>query len=212
MKKLINTLFSLFILVGLVAPLAAAPSFEAGKHYNVVSPPQAGAEGERVQVIEFFLYTCPHCYRLEPHIKKWLETKPANVDFVRIPAMFKRPTLIMHAKTYYALELMGVAPEVHEKVFDAIHVSKKPLKNQAAVEAHLSDQGINIEQYRKAMKSFAVQANASRAARLLERFAIRGVPSIIVDGKYHASGLEGDVMVQVTDFLIDKVQKTKGTQ
>lgn len=209
MKKFITTLLRMLILASFAGPLSAAPDFKEETHYKVVSPPQAGAEAGRIQVIEFFLYTCPHCDRLEPHLKKWLETKPDNVDFIRIPAMFKRATLIMHAKTYYALELMGVAPEVHDGIFDAIHAKKLQLNTQAEVEKHLSGQGVDITQYRKAMKSFAVQANASRADRLLKRFDIRGVPSIIVDGKYHASGLEGGTMVQVTNFLIDKVQKEK---
>jgi thiol:disulfide interchange protein DsbA len=214
MKKLFNALFLLFIVIGLTTPAVAAPTpaIKAGEHYNVVTPPQAGGEGERIQVIEFFLYSCGHCYRLEPHMKKWLETKPANVDFIRIPAMFKRATLIMHAKTYYALELMGVPQAVHDGIFDSIHVKKKGLKTQADVEAQLKGLGVDIEQYRKAMKSFAVQANASRAARLLDRFNIRGVPAIIVDGKYHASGLEPDFLVKVTDHLIDKVKEQKGSQ
>lgn len=214
MKKLFNSLFALFLVIGLTTPALAAPTptIKAGEHYNAITPPQAGGEGERIQVIEFFLYTCPHCYRLEPHMKKWLETKPANVDFIRIPAMFKRATLIMHAKTYYALELMGVAQEVHDGIFEELHAKKKNLNSQADMEAHLKDQGVDIGQYRKAMKSFAVQANASRAARLLDRFNIRGVPAIIVDGKYHASGLEGGFLVKVTDHLIDKVKEQKGSK
>ncbi len=212
MKKLFATFLYTLLLTTFVAPLSAAPEFKEGTHYQLVTPPQAGGKDGRIQIREFFLYTCPHCYRLEPHLKKWLESKPENVDFDRIPAMFKRSTLIMHANTYYALELMGAAPAVHEGIFDALHAKKLKLNSQADVESYLEGQGIDIARYRKSMKSFGVKANAGRAEQLLRKFDIRGVPAIIVDGKYLVSGLEGGPMVQVTNFLIDKVQKEKAAK
>jgi len=209
MKKLIVLFFHALLLASFAGPASAAPGYEEGTHYKAINPPQAGAEGNRVQIIEFFLYSCPHCDKLEPHLKKWQESKPDNVDFVRIPAMFKRPKLIMHAKTYYALELMGVAPEVHDSVFHAIHAKGNPLNTQSDMEKYLGNQGVNVEQYKKSMASFAVQANVRRAEKLLGRFDIRGVPAIIVDGKYLVSGMEGGLMVNVTNHVIDKVQKQK---
>ena len=213
MKKLITRMSHILLLMLVAIPLqAVATEFVEGTHYKAVNPPQPGGEGGRVQVIEFFLYTCPHCYHLEPHMKQWEANKPENVDFIRIPAMFNRSTLIMHAKTYYALELMGVPAEVHDGIFDAIHAKKARLNTQADVEAQLETQGVNIEQFRKAMRSFGVQANAKRAEKLLQRFNIRGVPAVIVDGKYLASGLKPAAMIQVTDHLIDKVSQQKGAK
>jgi len=69
---------------------------------------------------------------------------------------------------------------------------------------------VDIDAYRKAMKSFAVQTQARRAAVLAERFDVRGVPAIVVDGKYRTGGLEAEMMMQVTDFLIGKVEVEKG--
>lgn len=186
--------------------------FEEELHYFSIIPEQPGGEGDRVQVVEFFWYACPHCYQLEPHLNKWLEKKPDNVDYVSIPAMFNRPNVIMHAKTFYALKLMGLAEQLHDKIFSAIHTDNMKLNTQEEMESFLASQDVDIEAYRKAMKSFAVQTQARRAAVLAERFDIRGVPAIVVDGKYRTGGLEGNLMMQVTDYLIDRAREEKGAK
>jgi thiol:disulfide interchange protein DsbA len=209
MKKILLSLFLILFSVAAVLPLQAASKFEEELHYFSIIPEQPGAEGNRIQVVEFFWYACPHCYEVEPHIRKWLEKKPEHVDFVRIPAMFNRSNVIMHAKTYYALLLMGMADELSDPIFRAIHEQKRGLNTQEEMEEFLEEQGVDIQAYRKAMKSFAVQTQARRAAVLAQRFDIRGVPAIVVDGKYRTGGLEGGTLMQVTDFLIGEVGKEK---
>ena len=209
MKKL-STLLVSALLISLMAFTAQAEQkFEEELHYFSVIPEQPGGEGDRVQMVEFFWYGCPHCFTLEPHLKSWLSKKPDNVDFVRIPAMFNRPEVILHAQTYYALELMGVIDEVHGKLFEAINEDRRPLKTQAQMEEFLDEQGVDLESYRKSMKSFAVQTQARRAAVLASRFDVRGVPAIVVDGKYRTGGLQPGLMLEVTDYLIGRVAEEK---
>ena len=210
MKRFIAYTLMMLTLIFAGAAHAEAEKFEEELHYFSVIPEQPGGEGERVQVVEFFWYACPHCYDLEPHLKSWLKKKPDYVDYVAIPAMFNRENVIMHAKTYYALNLMGLVDPLHEKLFDAVHRDRIRLNTPDEMEAFLEKEGVDIEAYRKAMKSFAVQTQARRAAVLADRFDIRGVPAIVVDGKYRTGGMDGPTMMEVTDFLIDKVRKEKG--
>lgn len=213
MKKNILSLSLLLISLFVMVPAHSAdPRFEEDLHYFSIFPEQPGAEGDRVQVVEFFWYACPHCYTLEPHLNKWLEKKPEHIEFVRIPAMFSRANVIMHAKTYYALKLMGIADKLHETIFSAIHDDKNRLNTQSEMEELLEENGVDIEAYRKAMKSFAVQVQAKRAAVLAERFDVSGVPAIVVDGKFRTSGLEGNTLMQVTDYLIDMVASEKSAK
>ncbi|MES9844463.1 MAG: thiol:disulfide interchange protein DsbA/DsbL [Candidatus Sedimenticola sp. PURPLELP] len=209
MKKRVIAL-SLVLISSLFALTAQAETkFEEDLHYFEVIPEQPGAEKGRVQVLEFFWYGCGHCYNLEPHLNNWLSKKPENVDFVHIPAMFNRPNVVLHAKTFYALKLMGMADKMHEKIFVAMHEAKRRLDTQGAMESFLEEHEVDVDAYRKAMKSFAVQTQARRAAILAQRFNVQGVPTLVVDGKYTTSGLHGDVMMEVTDYLIDKVGKAK---
>ncbi len=194
----------------LAAQVNAETRFEEELHYFSVIPEQPGAEGGRVQVKEFFLYTCPHCFNLEPHLDNWLLNRPKNVDFDRVPAMFKNPSVQMQAKTYYALKLLGVAEELHAKIFHAIHEEGKKLATQVEMEDFLENEGVDLAAYRKAMKSFAVQTQARRAEVLADRYDVRGVPAMVIDGKYRTTGLNGQAMMEVTDYLIDKVEQEKG--
>jgi thiol:disulfide interchange protein DsbA len=205
MKK---TLF-LLSLVFFPMLLAAAPEFEEDLHYSAVIPSQPGGEGGRVQVMEFFLYGCSHCYQLESHIKEWLKTKPEYVDFVKVPVMSSRPDVALYTKTFYALELMGISGEIHEKIFYAIHEERRDLGTREKMEQFLDKQGIDLAAYRNAMGSFAVQTQARRAGVLSRRFGVRSVPAMAVDGKYITGGLNGTTMMQVVDYLVEKTRKEK---
>ena len=196
----------------LVLPQAWAESkYDEELHYFAIFPSQPGGEGDRVQVLEFFWYACPHCYDLEPHLEAWLKNKPDNIDFDRVPAMFQRSDVVMQAKTYYALRLMGLDEKLNEVIFHTIHKQDNKLLTQEEMEKLLSGHGVDLDAYRKAMKSFAVQTQARRAAVLAERFDVRGVPAIVVDGKYRTGGLDARLTMEVTDYLIDRVKKERLT-
>jgi thiol:disulfide interchange protein DsbA len=211
MKKQLISLGFLWLALLLAAPIQAEEKFEEDLHYFIVFPEQPGGEGDRVTVVEFFLYSCPHCYRLEPHLKKWLEKKPEYIDYVSIPATFDRPDVMLYAKTYYALQLMGVVDTLHDRLFDAVSGEKRNLGTQTQMEDFLAENLIDLDAYRKALGSFAVQTQIRRAAVLASHFDISGVPAIVVDGKYRTSGVEGSKLMEVTDYLIDRVREEKAT-
>jgi thiol:disulfide interchange protein DsbA len=213
-KQPLYRMLSLLVLLFLAGSVHAQTAFEEDVHYFSIIPEQPGAEGDRVQVIEFFWYACPHCYKLEPNLNAWAKNKPDNVDFVRIPAMFKRADVVLHAKTFYALMLMGIEEELNVGIFETIHEKGNKLATPDAMESFLADKGVDLDAYRKAMKSFAVQTQSRRAEVLANRFDIRGVPAFVVDGKFRTSGLEGDAQMRAIDFLIDKVvtEKQAGKQ
>jgi len=79
MKKV---LFALFMLITAVAQ--AAPVEGEGKDYTRLPVQQPVANPHKVEVIEFFSYTCVHCYELDPSLENWAKKKPADVDFKRV--------------------------------------------------------------------------------------------------------------------------------
>ncbi|HMD59270.1 MAG TPA: hypothetical protein VKG66_05740, partial [Steroidobacteraceae bacterium] len=80
----------------------------------------------RIEVIEVFWYACPHCYSLEPYLNSWLKTKPANVDFVRVPIMGSE-VHGAHARLFYTLQALGKEDALHAKVLAAIFEQKNGL-------------------------------------------------------------------------------------
>jgi len=187
---------------------AQAAPFEEGVPYHWVAPERA--PGDKVEVIEFFWYGCPHCFAFEPIIEKWEETKPEDVEFVKMPATFERPEVQMHAKTFYALELMGVPSQIHVDIMDEMHNNKNRLSTQGDMEAFLSTKGVDIAAFRNAIDSFAVYVKVQRAAQLAQRYGVSGVPSLVVDGQYRNGNLKSyDEMIELLNFLIQQARENR---
>lgn len=205
-----NKLLSVFLLAFVVWAAPAAAEFEENVNYIAIQPePEQGKPGDKIEVIEFFMYGCPHCYHFDPTIKAWEKTKAPDVEFVRIPAMFGRH-FNLHAQAYYALEAMGESERLHDAFFAEIHERKNPMKTREAVEAFVQGQGVDLEKFREAMSSFAVAAKTNRAAALLRRYSIRSVPSLVIDGRYRSGrGLSFKDMTRLADFLVAKVREDR---
>ena len=69
---------------------ALADGFREGEDYTRL-PNATAAGSERVEIIEFFSYGCPHCAHLEPHLQEWKANgKSANVELRRIPVAWNK--------------------------------------------------------------------------------------------------------------------------
>ncbi len=201
------------ILCGLCLMLVwpvAAKTYDENQDYTLILPePDHGRPGDRIEVIEFFMHGCSHCFRFEPKLETWLQTKPADVEFVRIPAMFGRH-FDLHARVYYALQSLGLAESLHHAWFEEIHVNGNALKTRQAIETFLQAHGVDQAQFDQAMRSFSVQVQLNRASTLLRRYDIRSVPAIVVDGRYkNVRGLHHPDMLLLTDTLVTRVRQQR---
>jgi len=186
-----------------------AADFEAGKAYHNIVPAQPTNSGDKIEVVEVFSYACSHCFRFEPHLKRWLKGIPDNVQFVHMPAIFN-DRLELYARAYYAAEVLGELDKVHEAFFDAIHVQKRPLNSQDAIVELAAEKGVDQKRFEKAFRSFTVDAKVRRAKELGSRYGISATPSMVVNGKYRmdpsmTGGFGG--MLKVVDHLIEKESK-----
>ncbi len=196
---------------------APTADYAEGIDYAAVVPALAGASDGKVKVVELFWYGCPHCFQFEPHIHKWLENKPANVEFERIPAVFMKdgkpnPSWELHARAYYTADVMGVLEKTHAPLFDAIHVKKKRLNTKEALRAIFVAQGVDGAEFDASFNSFAVNGLVANAIRKTQEYGIDGVPSLAVQGKYRIGGrMAGsyDNMLKITDFLVAREAAAK---
>ncbi|MCK4587775.1 MAG: hypothetical protein KAU29_10545, partial [Gammaproteobacteria bacterium] len=86
---LFSVSFFMLALVAVTTTTSFAATYNAGEHYEVISPAQPTSSKDKIEVVEMFWYGCPHCFRLEPFVERWLKRKPANVKFVRMPGVFR---------------------------------------------------------------------------------------------------------------------------
>ena len=179
----------LLVAVALVAaPFAAdAQQWVEGQHYRALSNPQPPEQAGTIEVAEFFWYGCPSCYALEPHLRTWLETKPADVVFTRYAASLSQAWRV-HARAYYTAESLGVVDQVHGALFDAIHQNRRPLADAKEIgEVFQKAAGIDADTFQRAYDSFGVETRLRKGDQLSRRFQINGVPTLIVNGKWVTS-------------------------
>lgn len=194
------------ILVLAWAMTVQAQTYVEGEHYTKLNKAQATQSGNKVEVIEFFWYGCPHCYKFEPTVAKWKKNKPANVHFIRVPAPLN-PSWMPHTKAYYALEIMGKGEQYHEALFNAIHVDRKRIFDMDAITNFLVGLGVDENAFNSSINSFAVETRARQAQQLSKNHQLNGVPMMAVNGKYTISAQQAggyQKMIDITNYLVNK--------
>ena len=201
--------------VSALAACAAAPAWSApeafkdGKDYLTLKQ-RAPVESDKgkVEVVEFFWYSCPHCNAFEPELNAWLAKLPPQVDFKRVPVRF-RADFEPQQRLYYTLDAMGQLPKLHGKVFHAIHVERNPLTTAAAIFEWAAKQGVDRTAFETTFNSFGVVGKAKRAAQLQEAYQVEGVPALGVAGRFYVDGgLAGSMnrALQVVDHLVKQIR------
>ncbi len=184
--------------------------FHEDLHYKKVPTQQPTQSGkDRIEVVEMFFYACPHCNKLDPTLDTWLETKAEDVDFMRMPAIIG-PTWSIQAKAFYVAEALGMGDEIRKKLFKSIHEDGKQYYNEYTMMTFFSKQGVDSDRFIELYESKDIAEKSSRAREKTVRYGIRGVPAIIVNGKYYtATYLTRDhkELLEVVDFLIEKERK-----
>jgi thiol:disulfide interchange protein DsbA len=191
--------------------LAQGPAkFVAGKDYiKLGRAVPTETETGKIEVIEFFWYSCGHCNSFEPAFAQWVKNVPKDVVVRRMPVAF-RDDFAPQQRLYFALEAMGLLEKLHSKVFQAIHGERLPLNTDASILTWIEKQGVDKTKFADTAKSFGVASKLKRAVQLQNDFKIEGVPSLGVAGKYYIDGTSAGSMdraLQVTDSLLAQVRQ-----
>ncbi len=204
-----HSLLALSLAIAATFNPAQAASETVG--YELVTPAQPTHDVNKVEVIEFFWYGCPHCFDFEPTLAKWVKTLPKNVEFIRQPAVFSEQWG-KHAKAYYTAEALGVVDKIHADFFDAIQVKKEHLETEEQLAKFFVAHGVSETDFKAAFNSFPIDMKVRQAGTLAAKYGITGVPAIVINGKYKTSGpLAGshEKMIEVMNRLIAQESAVK---
>jgi protein dithiol oxidoreductase (disulfide-forming) len=209
MRKLSAVIF-LAVAAFALSGVSNAEEFRVNADYTMVSPPVPAAGPGKVQVVELFWYGCPHCFHFDPILDGWLEDKPANVEFVRLPAIFNNPRWKLHAQAFYTAEVLEIMNKFHKPFFNAVQNQHRKMATKDEIGKFFEQLDVDAKTFDDAFESFAVQTKVRRAADLTRQYNIDGVPTIIVNGKYRVeAGLAKSYerMISITDGLIARETK-----
>jgi protein dithiol oxidoreductase (disulfide-forming) len=188
--------------VGLPA-FSQEPRARAGLDYRQIEA-QPVASSERIEVIEFFWYGCPYCFRLQQPLEHWLARKPADVELRRIPAIF-RESWVPHARLYYTLDALGETDRLHSQVYESFHIDRENLNTAHGTAQWAARHGIDRERWLNAYRSEEVERAIEASRESTRRYAIRGTPSLVVDGRYLTSSGMTETVAGVIPILEDLI-------
>ncbi|WP_372591376.1 thiol:disulfide interchange protein DsbA/DsbL [Guyparkeria sp.] len=202
-----STRLPALLILGVSLTLAGTASAAEGEGYREVTTSVESPEG-KVLVQEFFWYGCPHCYHLEAEIEPWLDDLDDDVVFERRALALGQHWLPL-TQAFYAAQALGAVEQTHTAVFDAIHRHERKLVDADSIADFYAEQGVDRDEFLDAYRGFAVSNHVRKASQIADEAGVRGVPSILVDGRYLVTGrLAGGnaQMVEVVDELIDHVR------
>lgn len=206
MKKMIKAALLLSASLLPLSSMAMPEAFIDGVHYNATPTRLATSDDTKIEVIELFSYSCPHCFQLDPLVQEWKETLPENVTFTHVPAIF-RDSWLQLARVFYAAQATGDLEKLHPLLFNAIHVEKRQLQTEEQLLDFIAEQDIDRDAFAKVMKSPFVVAKVNTALILSQTSGITGVPAMVVNGQYRTNAVIAGgkaELLDVVDFLIQK--------
>lgn len=167
-----------------ISPMAAAQEPAPNSYVTLGQSVPSDSLG-KVEVLEFFAYSCPHCAVMEPLVEQWSNTLEDNIVLKRVPVAFNAGMGDLQ-RTYFVFEALDRL-DLHPKLFTAIHQEKRSLFDKKGLRKWAEEQGISAEDFDNTFDSFGVQTKANRANDLIRLYQIQGTPSLAIGGKYVTS-------------------------
>lgn len=176
LKKLVFLFLLLFLCNGFSEPLT-------GNGYVLVDAREIRPLPQANEVIEFFSYSCSHCYVFETPLKKWQSENGKQRHITRVHIK-RTDNNDLHQRLYFALEKLGVENDVHMKVFNEIHVQHNKLKTAESIIVFATKLGIDKKMFLESFNSQEVTSRIKSAQKLIDAYQIRSTPTLVISGRY----------------------------
>ena len=193
-----------FTFLALFLILITSSNVFAQKYVQISTEKQQ--ESKDIIIYEFFWYGCPHCYNLEPTMDRIEADLEKDTKVVKLPVAL-RDSWIPHAKLYYALKQMDKIDQVHNLIFEEIHLEDNRLNTEQQMIDFLGKHGIDTGKFIEKYNSFGTQARIKKASNLAKKYQIDSVPTIIINGKFLTSGSyvsSYDELYSVVNLLVER--------
>ena len=193
-----------FTFLALFLILITSSNVFAQKYVQISTQKQQ--ESKDIIIYEFFWYGCPHCYNLEPTMDRIEADLEKDTKVVKLPVAL-RDSWIPHAKLYYALKQMDKIDQVHNLIFEEIHLEDNRLNTEQQMIDFLGKHGIDTKKFIEKYNSFGTEARIKKASNLAKKYQIDSVPTIIINGRFLTSGSyvsSYDELYGVVNLLVER--------
>lgn len=206
MKKMavLLTSFTLFI-------SSWAQAAVEGVDYKILTNPIPQLHHDKIEVLEFFSYSCIHCYDLDPIILKESKTF-AKDTYLRHEHVVWAPDFLNLARIAAAINTTGTVYQANPVIFNAmiqqqIDLSKPDTFKSWVVKQTRFDGKKVLAAYNSANSA----AQAKSMQNLSKKYNIESTPTVIVGGKYELLFPQRFQQgMQTLNELIAQVRKERG--
>lgn len=181
--------------------------------YVVLDKPIPQLHKNKVEVLEFFSYSCIHCSHLEPYILKEMKSFAPDTYLRSVHVVWDDNVYYNLARVAAAVNSTGMKLKADPVIFDAIftkHIElwQPDVFNKWAVQQTAFDG----QKLVKAYNSLENSATATDMRKLSEKYNIQSTPIVIVGGKYELKFPRGFAAGMATlNELIEKVRNENST-
>lgn len=200
------------------APIAAAQAPAApqglveGQNYTVLANPIPQKQADKIEVLEFFGYFCPHCAHLEPVISEHVKTFQDDT-YLRTEHVVWQEDMMPLARLTAALDISGEKAKANSAVFAAMIDEKINLTDENTLKQWLEGQtAFDGKKVLAAYESPESAQLADKMAELTNVHQIASTPTVIVGGKYVVKFADWHSGMQTIDMLVDKVREEQKAQ
>lgn len=163
-------------------------SFVEGTHYSRIKQDakvRTNSSKDRNEVVEYFSFSCPGCYAIEPTIKALVETRP-NLTLRQVHMPFGGAKAKFSQKAFVLMTLLN-AQEHRDSIFHRIHVKRNTFDSEDEIIDFFQSLGFERSQLETVLSSFAADTMVRKMNQEAVTNQIRSVPTIIVNNTYQVN-------------------------
>lgn len=171
-----------------ITPATQLEPIEIEKQYialpTIPSPDQ--------EVIEFFSFNCPSCFKFETetHVSQAIKKAlPEGVKFKRYHLVSFGPMAMELSKAWAVANVLDVQEQALEALYKAVQKDHK-IHSVDDIKAIFETLGVNAETYDKTVDGFLVKAFMAQQVEAINELRPVSIPTVIVNRKFYINPQE----------------------
>ena len=203
--------FISLLILGLSTSLAFGEPIPIKGKYEVIGSIEKLKNAKQIEMIEFFNYSCGHCYRFLETNERLYEKYKDKLQHIKYPVYWGNQTPYP-ARAFYITDELGLEKKFTQELFDTNFKLNINIFQPKVVNFLAADYGISKEMA-TGMQSKNIEAKVNRGLALSKQYNANETPTLIINKvlKVTPSIVGGDVdkMTDNLEVIFDDILKLR---
>lgn len=167
------------------APATSIHFAEGDQYAKIALPAGQAAPTGPIEVVEAFSYGCPHCAEFAPYMDKLRAQLPKGVTVRYMPVVFSQAWM-PYAQAYYAAEQLGVLPQTHDAMFQAM-LEHYPLNSLQDMATWYGRHGVDPQKFMAAATGAQTMQQMAADQKTEIGWGVDSTPTLVVGRRANAA-------------------------